>query len=90
MKTVELGHEPVDLISLLTQAREGDLLLRLEDGSEFLVLALDAFDREILQTRANQELMKLLEERAKSPARYTLAEVKQRLGIVDQPGQTQT
>jgi hypothetical protein len=54
-----------DVVSLLEQARDDDLLLRLADGSEFLVVAIDDFDEEIARTRKNPKLRALLEARAR-------------------------
>lgn len=39
MKTIDLPQTSLDVASLLEQARDDDLILRLTDGSEFLVVA---------------------------------------------------
>jgi len=81
MKTIELTHASPDVASLLDQARVDDIVVRMADGSEFLLVAIDAFDREIARTCANPWLMALLEVRAKQAATVTLKEAKRSLGL---------
>lgn len=81
MKTIELDQVPPEVLHLLEQARDQNLIIRLEDGSEFLVAAIDDFGDEIARTRNNPKLMKVLEERARQTATIPLDEVKRRLGL---------
>jgi hypothetical protein len=81
MKTIDLPEVSPDVAFLLDLARDDDLILRLADGSEFLVVAIDDFDQEIARTRKNPKLMALLEARAKQTATIPLDEVKKRLGL---------
>jgi hypothetical protein len=81
VKTIDLPQASPDVALLLEQARSDDLILRLADGSEFLVVAIDDFDQEIARTRNNPKLMALLEARAKQTATIPLDEVKKRLGL---------
>jgi hypothetical protein len=81
MKTIDLLEVSHELARLLEQACHEDLILRLGDGREFLVVAIDDFDDEIARTRNNPELMALLEARAKQTATNPLDEVKKRLGM---------
>jgi hypothetical protein len=81
MKTIDLPEVSPDMAVLLDQARDDDLLLRLADGSEFLVVAIDDFDDEIARTRKNPKLMAVLEARAQQTATIPLDEVKKRLGL---------
>ncbi len=81
MKTIDLPQASPDVALLLDQARNDDLILRLGDGSEFLVVAIDDFDQEIARTRNNPKLMALLESRARQTATIPLHEVKKRLGL---------
>lgn len=48
-----------------------------------LLSAVDDFDIEIAQTRQNEKLMALLEERARQTHTLPLDEVKRRLGIAE-------
>ena len=69
MKTIELTNASPDVASLLDQARSDDIVVRVADGSEFLLVAIDDFDREIARTRANPRIMALLEVRTSRPRR---------------------
>jgi hypothetical protein len=81
MKTIDLPAPPPAVAELLEQARQDDLIVRLADGSEFLVVAVDDFDREIARRRTNSKLMAMLEARATQTATLPLDEVKRRLGF---------
>ena len=81
METIDWDGVPPDVARLLEQARDKNLIIRLEDGSEFLVAAIDDFGEEIARTRNNPKLMKVLEERARQTATIPLDEVKRRLDI---------
>jgi hypothetical protein len=81
VKTIDLPQASPDMALLLDQARDDDLILRLPDGSEFLVVAIDDFDDEIARTRKNPKLMAVLEARAQQTATIPLDEVKKRLGL---------
>jgi len=59
------------------------VIVRLADGSEFILSAIDDFDVEIARTRRNQKLMALVDERAKQTQAIPLDEVKRRLGLSD-------
>src|SRR5208337_3723171 len=76
MKIIELTNASPDIASLLDQARVDDIVVRMADGSEFLLVAVDDFDREIARTRANPRLMALLESRAKQTTTVSLEEAK--------------
>ncbi|MGD9632526.1 MAG: hypothetical protein AB7G28_05405 [Pirellulales bacterium] len=81
MKTIDLAANPLEVNRLLDEARSEDLLVRLADGSEFLLIAVDEFDQEIARSRNNPRLMALLEARATSQNAIGLDEVKQRLNL---------
>lgn len=81
MKTVDVNQSSSDVVKLLDQARDDDVVVRLADGSEFLLISIDEFDYELAKCRGNQELMSLLESRANKPAQSSLDEVKRRLQL---------
>jgi hypothetical protein len=81
VKTIDLVQAPPDVALLLDQARKDDLIVRLADGSEFLLVAIDDFDQEIARTRNNPRLMALLDSRAKQATTVGMDEVKRRLGL---------
>ena len=81
MKTIALEHPSPELGSLFDQARREDVIVRLEDGSEFMVTAVEEFDREISATRRNEKLMTFLDARARQPGAIPFDEVKRQLGL---------
>jgi hypothetical protein len=81
MKTITITEPSTEIEALLEQAREEDVILRLADGREFLLSAVDDFDREIARTRQNERLMAFLDARAKQPDTIPLDEVKRQLGL---------
>jgi hypothetical protein len=83
MKTVTITADSSEIRALLEQARDEDVIVRLEDGSEFMLSAVDDFDHELAQTRRNEKLMAMLDERAKQSQTIPLDEVEQRLGFND-------
>ena len=81
MKIIEYPHAPPEVAKLLEEARRDDLIVRLADGSEFLLVAVEDFDKEIAQSRRNEALMTLLEQRAKESATVSLQEAERQLGL---------
>jgi hypothetical protein len=79
MTTVQLNSIPPELQSVLTREQIDPVVVRTPDGTEFLLTTIDDFDLEVARTRANDELMSLLEQRASEPATVTLEEIRQRL-----------
>ena len=83
MKTIAIGEPSAEINALLEQAGEDDVLVRLTDGREFLLSAVDEFDREIALTRQNEKLMAVLEKRARQTQTIPLEEAKRQLGLKD-------
>ncbi len=83
MKMVSIMSAGTDLTALLDQAREEDLVVKLPDGSQFLLAAVEEedFDDEIARQRKNEKLMAFLDERRKQTKTVPLAEVRRQLGI---------
>jgi hypothetical protein len=81
MKTINLPQASEDVARLLNEARQDDVVVKLADGSEFMVIAIDEFDQEIAKSRSNPRLMALLEARAAQTATVALDEVKRRLDL---------
>ena len=81
MKTINLPQASEDVVRLFDQARQDDVVVKLADGSEFMLIAIDQFDDEIIKSRSNPRLMALLEARASQTATIPLHEVKRRLDL---------
>jgi hypothetical protein len=76
MKTVIVSRRARSINALLEQARQENLIVRSPDGCEFVLAEIDDFDSEIELTRQNEQLMELLDRRARQPATVSLQEVK--------------
>lgn len=83
MKTITLPEPSAEIKPLLEGAREEDVIVRLADGRECLLSAVDDFDLEITKTRQHEKRMAFLDERAKQPHTIPLDEVKRQLGLSD-------
>ena len=81
MKTVRIPPQATEINAFLEQARDGDILVRMADGTELIVTVIDEFDEEVSRTRQNAKLMALLDERAKQEQTISLADVKRQLGL---------
>jgi hypothetical protein len=81
MKTINLSQASDDVTRLFDEARQHDVVVKLADGSEFMLIAIDEFDDEIAKSRNNPRLMALLEARATQTTTIPLDEVKRRLDL---------
>ncbi len=88
MKTVDLLATPPTAEELLDLASEDSVLIRMPNGKAFLITEVDEnrediadFADEVARTRRNKALMALLAERSKEPGKYTLDQVRERLGL---------
>lgn len=81
MKVVSVSLPDPHFQAVLDQARTEDIIVQLGDGSEFLLTAIDDFDREVAAARKNEKLMAFLDRRAAQTERFSMEEVKQRLGL---------
>jgi hypothetical protein len=81
MKTIDLPKTAADVIKLLDLARRDDLIVRLADGTEFLLIAIDEFDQEVAKSRNHPRLMALLEARAAQSTTTSLDDVKRQLQL---------
>ena len=81
MRTVSVSTRSKRLSALLRQARKENIILRTEDGVEFILAEIDDFNREIELTRQNKKLMKFLDARAKQTKSVPLAQAKTELGL---------
>ena len=84
MKIIDVSLNSVSLATLLTEARDQNLILRTSDGSEFILAEVNDFDREIELTRQNQEFMAFLDERGQQTKTVSAAEARARLGLTNE------
>jgi hypothetical protein len=83
MRTVPIAEPSADLLALLNQARTEDLVVQAPDGAEFVLTAVDDFDREVARTRQNAKLIELLDRRSQSASTVSINAVRQQLGLGD-------
>ena len=81
MKTINLSNLDDNMSSLIEQAKQEDLLIKLNDGSQFMLCIVDDFEVEIAQTRKNEKLMKYLDECSEEEAMFSLDDVKHELNL---------
>jgi hypothetical protein len=84
MKVIDVSLDSVSLATLLTEARDQNLIRRSPDGLEFILAEINDFDREIELTRQNQEFMAFLDERGKQTKTVSAAEARARLGLTEE------
>jgi hypothetical protein len=81
MKTVDDANQSRWVNALFDKARQEVVLVRVADGSELLLTAVDEFADEITRSRANKTFMASLERPTRAPGTLTLDQVERRLGI---------
>jgi hypothetical protein len=84
MKTIAIKKSSKMMDHVLKLAKAEDVIVQTLEGDEFLVIAIDDFDREIVRQRANKELMAFLDKRFRAARRekgIPLQEVTKRLGL---------
>jgi hypothetical protein len=87
MKTIDLATDQTSIADIFQLAEHQHLFVRTPDGKVFLVTEVedeevaDDFADEVALTRQNAALRELLTERSKEPGKYTLDEVRQKLGL---------
>jgi len=81
MKTIKVSRQEKALQALLKRASQENLILRAPDGREFIIAAVDDFDREIQLQRQNKEFMRFLDERGREKATITAEEARRSLGL---------
>lgn len=87
MKTIDLATDQTSIEAIFQLAEHQYLFVRTPDGKVFLVTEVEDeevandFADEVALTRQNAALRELLTERSKEPGKYTLDEVRQKLGL---------
>jgi hypothetical protein len=81
MKTVFISKRAKSINDLLKQATRQNVILRAEDGKEFILAEVDDFDREIELARQNKALIKYLDERGQEKATIPLDDIEKELGL---------
>jgi hypothetical protein len=89
--TVDLAIEHPSVEDILRLAESGVLVVRTSHGRVFSISEVteggegDDFSDEIALTRHNAALRALLTERSKEPGKYSIDDVREKLGLGPQP-----
>lgn len=87
MTTIDLTDKPTSIDDILRLAERQSLFVRTREGKVFLVAEVgpddtdDDFDHEVALTRENQALRQLLRERSAEAGKYSIAQVREKLGL---------
>lgn len=81
MRLITVPRRPRVTDALLDQARQENLVLASAGGSQFVLAAINHFDRRIDLRRQNEELLELLDQHGREPPTITLKEAKAQLGL---------
>jgi hypothetical protein len=81
MMRIDLRERPVTVDELLKLASAGAVVIVSREGTEYVVEAADAFDREATQLGGSAEFMSFLAERSREPGTVSIEDVERRLGI---------
>jgi hypothetical protein len=77
--------ENLTIKDLLKLASKGSVVFKTVEGREFVFAEIDDddadFEEEVALLSQNEEFMQFLEERSKAKKKYSLAEIKERLGL---------
>ncbi len=79
MKTLDLGKQQLTVDDLLRSASTETVLVRSKDGSEFVLEAADAFEREVGELASSEKFMAFLALGSKEEGSISLDEIEQRL-----------
>jgi hypothetical protein len=81
MKTIKVNGSKPSLKKVLQLAARGDVVLQTAEGKEFVLSPVDDFSLEVALVRQNQALMRFLARRSKEAKKYTVSQVRSRLGL---------
>jgi ribose 1,5-bisphosphokinase PhnN len=79
MKTLDLGVQRLTIDELLQAAETEVVLVRSEDGNEFLLEAADGFERKVADLASSEKFLSFLAERLKERGGVSIDEIAQRL-----------
>jgi hypothetical protein len=79
MKTLELTSQAPTLPELIKLAQAEPVLIRTATGEEYVLGAIDDFEREVELMRSSPQLRQLLEDRRKEKGTVSAQELRSRL-----------
>lgn len=81
MKTIELNTQ-ASIGQLIELAREENVLIKGQNGEEFILASVDDFEAEVESLRHNEEFIAFLDARAKEP-KISIEEARKKLSEQD-------
>jgi hypothetical protein len=79
MITLDLRQQSVTVEELLHFASSDSVLIRTDDGQEFILESADEYDREVAMLGRSEKFMQFLAERSKEKATIAVEQLKQEL-----------
>jgi hypothetical protein len=79
VKAIDLTKSSPTLNEVLELAGEENVVLRTQEGRQFVLAEIDDFAEEVARVAQNNDLMKLLDERSRETATIPLNQVRDRL-----------
>ena len=76
MKAINLAATSPTLSKLLDLASEDNVILRTQEGRQFVLAEIDDFAEEVESIRRNEALMQLLDERSRDKTTFTFGQVR--------------
>ncbi len=83
MKTIELTSDAPTLHELVILADQENVIIRTEQGRQFLLAELDDFELEAERLKNSEEFMAFLDERSKERGTTSIEELRKELGIAE-------
>lgn len=81
MKTIDLTAQPLTMEELLHFASVETVMLRAQDGHEYLVEEADAFEAEVTKLGQSARFMQFLEERRQEAGAISLDDIERKLAV---------
>lgn len=79
MKAIDLSTTSPTLTQVLELAGEDNVILRTPEGRQYVLAEIDDFAEEVAKVGRNESLTRLLDERSKETAQFTLSQVREQL-----------
>jgi hypothetical protein len=79
MITLDMRKQNITFEELFRAADSGDVLIVTNSGQEYILEAVDEFEREVAQLSQSEKFLNFLAERRKASRRIPLEEVERRL-----------
>lgn len=83
MKMIELTSDAPTLYELVELADQENVIIKTEQGKQFLLAEIDDFELEVEMLKNSEEFMAFLDERSKGRGKTPIEELRKELGIAE-------